>query len=151
MYSAVSKVGPADPSINSGGPAVSGPAPATYYPSWPASSPWVTAVGATRFIDQKEGGDEMASDQFGSGGGFSSMFNQSDAPWQVDAVAAYVKQGPHLPKWPPAGSVPFHGRATPDVSGLGEGYQVRSPTLSILHPSILHAPRSILTLVPYLP
>jgi tripeptidyl-peptidase-1 len=75
------------------------------YPSWPASSPWVTAVGATKFVDDKIGAEETASEQFGSGGGFSSMFNQSDAPWQVAAVAAY-------------------GRATPDVSALGEGYQV---------------------------
>ena len=42
--------------------------PAVLWPSWPASSPWVTAVGATRFVGQKVGGEEMASDQFGSGG-----------------------------------------------------------------------------------
>ena len=29
----------------------------------------ITAVGATRFIDQKPMGGEMASDMFGSGGG----------------------------------------------------------------------------------
>ena len=34
------------------------------WPSWPASSPWVTAVGATRFQEQKVGNDEMATDQF---------------------------------------------------------------------------------------
>lgn len=33
------------------------------YPSWPASSPWVTAVGATCFIDQTIGNGEMASSQ----------------------------------------------------------------------------------------
>ena len=32
--------------------------------------------------------------------------------------------GPSLPKWPPKGSFPPLGRATPDVSALGEGYQV---------------------------
>ena len=51
--------------------------------SWPASSPYVTAVGATRFIGQHPGSGEMASDQFGSGGGFSSQFDQSNAQWQV--------------------------------------------------------------------
>ena len=96
----------------------------TLYPSWPASSPWVTSVGATRFVGHQVGNEEMASDQFGTGGGFSSQFNQSDAPWQVDAVAAYVAQGPSLAKFPNASLFPVHGRATPDVSALGEGYQV---------------------------
>mmetsp|Transcript_47202 Transcript_47202/g.106400 ORF Transcript_47202/g.106400 Transcript_47202/m.106400 type:complete len:179 (-) Transcript_47202:351-887(-) len=66
----------------------------------------------------------MATDQFGSGGGFSSGFNQTEAQWQSKAVAAYVAQGSTLPKFPPAGSFPVLGRATPDVSALGEGYQV---------------------------
>ena len=57
------------------------------WPSWPASSPWVTSVGATRFVGQKVGNDEMASDQFGSGGGFSKQFDQTDAAWQVEATA----------------------------------------------------------------
>jgi len=92
------------------------------WPSWPASSPWVTSVGATRFIGQTVGNEEMASDQFGSGGGFSAMFNQSDhANWQVDVVAKYLANAPGLP---PKGSFPPHGRATPDVSVLGEGYMV---------------------------
>ena len=39
---------------------------------FPASSPWVTAVGATRFVNQTIGMAEMATDQFGSGGGFST-------------------------------------------------------------------------------
>jgi hypothetical protein len=38
------------------------PKPALY-PSWPASSPWVTAVGATRFQGQEVGNPEMATDQ----------------------------------------------------------------------------------------
>ena len=96
------------------------------YPSWPASSPWVTAVGATRFVNQTIGMAEMATDQFGSGGGFSTMWNQSHASWQVDAVAKYVAMGYSAPlkKFPPKGTFPPHGRATPDVSALGEGYQV---------------------------
>ena len=44
------------------------------------------------------GAAEMATDQFGSGGGFSSLFNRSDASWQQAAVAAYLKLGPSLPK-----------------------------------------------------
>merc|ERR1712072_308179 len=95
------------------------------FPSWPASSPWVTAVGATRFVGQKAGNEEMATDQFGSGGGFSSMFPQSpDAKWQSDDVANYLKVVPKGSPFPPEGSFPPTGRATPDVSALGEGYQV---------------------------
>jgi subtilase family serine protease len=92
------------------------------WPSWPASSGWITAVGATRFVGQKVGNEQMATDQFGSGGGFSRMFNIStDATWQAAAVAAYLKAAPQLP---PADSFPAGGRGTPDVSALGEGYEV---------------------------
>lgn len=92
------------------------------YPSWPASSPWVTAVGGTRFVDQTVGQPEMATDQFGSGGGFSADFGQSpDATWQSDVVQAYLASGVELPKQELFNAT---GRATPDVSALGEGYQV---------------------------
>ena len=123
FYSSVTKTAKADKSIVSGGPSIA-PSKVVLYPSWPASSPWVTAVGATRFCNQTIGHEEMASDQFGSGGGFSAQFNQSHAAWQADFVAAYVAQGASLPKFPPSGSFPPLGRATPDVSALGEGYQV---------------------------
>ena len=95
-----------------------------FYPSWPASSPWVTAVGATRFVGNVVGGEEMASDQFGSGGGFSMDFNNSEATWQQTYVAKYLAQNSTLPKFPGTGSFPTNGRATPDVSALGEGYEV---------------------------
>jgi len=94
------------------------------WPSWPASSPWVTAVGATRFVAQKVGNAEMATDQFGSGGGFSSQFSQEpNAKWQEAAVAEYLKTV-KASTLPPSGSFDPMGRATPDVSALGEGYQV---------------------------
>ena len=54
----------------------------------------------------------------------SSQFNQSDAQWQAAAVAAYVAKGPTLAKFPDATDFPALGRATPDVSALGEGFQV---------------------------
>ena len=93
------------------------------FPSWPASSPWVTAVGATRFIDQDPSNAEQATDQFGSGGGFSSDFDRSNATWQEDQVSAYLKLGDQLP---PSWAFTANGRATPDVSALGEGFQVIS-------------------------
>jgi tripeptidyl-peptidase-1 len=66
----------------------------------------------------------MATDQFGSGGGFSAQFGQSpNAKWQSAAVAKYLSTvDPST--LPPADSFPAMGRATPDVSALGEGYQV---------------------------
>lgn len=95
------------------------------WPSWPASSPWVTAVGATRFQGQKASNAEMATDQFGSGGGFSKLFGQSpNAKWQSADVANYLKVVPKGLPFPPTSSFPATGRATPDVSALGEGFQV---------------------------
>ena len=123
LFSKMGTLVPASDKSVSGGKAIT-PETVTLYPSWPASSPWVTAVGATRFLNQTVGHEEMATDQFGSGGGFSKLWNQSHASWQSAAVAKYVAMGPTLPKWPPAGSFPPMGRATPDVSALGEGYQV---------------------------
>ena len=108
-------------SSNTNGPS----SPVVLWPSWPASSPWVTSVGATRFVGQTVGNDEMATDQFGSGGGFSKQFNQSpNAKWQSADVANYLKIVPKGLPFPPSGSFPPLGRATPDVSALGEGYQV---------------------------
>jgi subtilase family serine protease len=103
-----------------GGPSVN-PQKPTLYPSWPASSPSVTSVGATRFIGQKAGNAEMATDQFGSGGGFSTMFTAFDS--QASATKAYLANAPQLP---PKGSYPPGGRGTPDVSALGEGFRVLS-------------------------
>ena len=94
--------------------------PKKLWPSWPASSPWVTAVGSTRFIGQKVGAEEMATDLFGSGGGSSSMFDiAKDAQWQTDAVSNYLTVAKHLPP-----SFPRGGRATPDVAALGEQFRV---------------------------
>jgi len=53
--------------------AVPNPEPSSkhMWPSWPASSPWVTSVGATMFGSNDPAQPEVASEQFGSGGGFS--------------------------------------------------------------------------------
>jgi tripeptidyl-peptidase-1 len=92
------------------------------YASWPSTSPYATSVGATRFIDQDSSKPEMATDQFGSGGGFSTRFNRSNATsWQEDMVKHYLSNAKGLP---PARLFPREGRAVPDVSALGEGYQV---------------------------
>ena len=104
-----------------------GPAPVSpLYPSWPASSPWITAVGATRFTGDKTGAfvseDAVGTeDHFGSGGGFSSMWTVAD--YQKDAVAKYFEtvDASTLPD-PKIATYSKGGRATPDVSALGTGY-----------------------------
>jgi len=89
----------------------------TFYPAWPASSPWVTSVGATEFSTD---GSEQAVSSFGSGGGFSQYPGSSDrtrALWQERAVSSYLNSSVTMPQssdsWSPV------GRATPDVSALG--------------------------------
>ena len=44
----------------------------------------------------------VATDQFGSGGGFSEQFDQSNAAWQAAATAKYLKE--NSDNLPPAGS-----------------------------------------------
>jgi tripeptidyl-peptidase-1 len=64
----------------------------------------------------------MATDQFGSGAGFYPMF-MTDHEFQDAAVAKYLSTvDPST--LPPADSYDPKARATPDVSALGEGFQV---------------------------
>jgi hypothetical protein len=171
--------------------------PLPLWSSWPAESPFVTAVGATSLsklsscfpvlhelcgaarrvsqgrcfscIGQDQGslrrarctpaafdrycaadpstdtGDvlptEVASTQFGSGGGFSMRYQQADhASWQTPAVKHFVDNLPAgiehgaRPSWhdiftrlPPRGALSGFdesARATPDVAMVGEDYQV---------------------------
>merc|ERR1719263_998741 len=86
-------------------------------PSFPASIPYALAVGST-FFDSGLSGEEQATTQFGSGGGFSYDY---DIPsYQSSAVQAY------LAKDPKTGTKTFNqnGRATPDVSALAEQFEV---------------------------
>ena len=109
------------PKTSCGGPVAAPDATVALYPSWPASSPWVTSVGGTRFQGEKEGNPEMATDQFGSGGGFCSFIKQSpDAQWQSAAVAKYFTVV-NKTTLPPSSAYNPLGRATPDVSALAEG------------------------------
>jgi hypothetical protein len=104
-----------------GGPVATPNPTVALYPSWPASSPWVTSVGGTRFQREKEGSPEMATDQFGSGGGFFSFIKQTpDATWQSATVAKYFTVV-NKTTLPPLSAFDPHGRATPDVSALAEG------------------------------
>lgn len=100
-----------------------------YFPSWPATSPYVTAVGAT--MGPESGEAEVTcqsnycyiqgSDIGGvitSGGGFSTYYPQPD--WQTTAVDAYFDSTTSDPS---PGFNP-NGRAIPDIALIGVKYQV---------------------------
>merc|ERR1712019_193682 len=56
-------------------------------PSFPASIPYALSVGAT-FFESGLSGEEMATTQFGSGGGFSYDYEMPS--YQASAVKAYL-------------------------------------------------------------
>ena len=87
-------------------------------PSWPASSPYVTAVGATYATAASEG--ETSVDF--SGGGFSGFFPTPS--WQSAAVQKYLSSGATLPK---NSFFNATGRGFPDVSALGTNFQIFAP------------------------
>jgi hypothetical protein len=62
---------------------------------------------------------EMASDQFGSGGGFSFIVERTNATWQTDVVAAYIATAPNLP---PNTTWNVNGRGTPDARALSSPF-----------------------------
>lgn len=89
------------------------------WPVWPGSAAYSTTVGATQFISGAAG-PERAVTSYGSGGGFDWRVPQQS--WQKDPVEGYLaKSDAGLP-----GAADFNrqGRATPELAGLGLGYQV---------------------------
>ncbi|KAI0127380.1 tripeptidyl-peptidase-like protein [Xylariales sp. AK1849] len=84
-----------------------------FLPTFPASCPYVTSVGATTSTLPLEGSRV-------SGGGFSNYFPTPD--WQQEDSAQYIKimNGAHM------GFYNATGRATPDISAIGEQYTVLS-------------------------
>jgi tripeptidyl-peptidase-1 len=90
-----------------------------YTPSFPATSPYITAVGATQ--GGPVGGEEVAcSGNTGgtitTGGGFSTNYAQPD--WQASAVATFLSRDSS------AVSGYASGRAYPDVAMAGFNYPV---------------------------
>lgn len=84
-----------------------------YHPDFPASSPFITAVGGTDFVTKGQVGPEMVWTL--GGGGFSNTFGIPS--YQAEAVATYLKTaGSNLP---PSSKWNASGRAYPDVSALG--------------------------------
>eukprot|EP01065_Artemidia_motanka_P034512 TRINITY_DN41_c0_g1_i1.p2 TRINITY_DN41_c0_g1~~TRINITY_DN41_c0_g1_i1.p2 ORF type:complete len:577 (+),score=243.03 TRINITY_DN41_c0_g1_i1:61-1731(+) len=87
-------------------------------PSFPASIPYAVAVGSTYFVSGTSG-EEQATTQFGSGGGFSYDYTVPD--YQKTAVSGYLAKAGK-----PTGGLTYatNGRGTPDVSLLGESFNV---------------------------
>jgi tripeptidyl-peptidase I len=91
------------------------------YPSYPAVSVYVTAVGATRFLSGNTGpeGSVLA---FKSGGGFMDGTYPTLPSYQTTAVNTYMKQD--IP-FPPTNIFNPGMRANPDFGALGaEEFQV---------------------------
>ncbi|KAJ3777653.1 peptidase S8/S53 domain-containing protein [Lentinula raphanica] len=84
-----------------------------FQPAFPASCPFVTAVGATTGI-----APEVAVNEFPSGGGFSRLFAQPS--YQSSAVSGYLAKIGSTN----AGLFNASGRAYPDVAAQGENFQV---------------------------
>lgn len=92
-----------------------------YNPSFPASSPYVTAVGATQGVEDGTPEIVCASDTGGvitSGGGFSTYFSQPS--YQSSAVSSYLSSV--SPK--PASGYDAGNRGYPDVASSGHNYEV---------------------------
>jgi tripeptidyl-peptidase-1 len=84
-----------------------------FIPLFPASCPFVTAVGGTTGIP------EVAVSRFFSGGGFSNYFAQPS--YQTTVVNAYLNA---LPKGTFAGLFNSSGRAYPDVSAQSDNFKI---------------------------
>lgn len=94
-----------------------------FVPSYPATSPFVTAVGATQGPEAGQP-EKMCSSRTGglitSGGGFSDYF---PLPlYQAKVVQQYIRN--KTANLPPKGNFNSKGRAYPDVAMLGHNYEV---------------------------
>lgn len=101
-----------------------GPACKGYEPAFPASSPYVTAVGATMGAEDGPASAEVVCSTAGgshitSGGGFSSVYPRP--PWQDAQVQAFLERSSSEPTAPGFNAT---GRAYPDVSLAGSRYAV---------------------------
>jgi tripeptidyl-peptidase-1 len=100
----------------------SNPSACGFTPSFPATSPYITAVGATQ--GPESGAPEVACSSatgglITTGGGFSDYFSQPS--WQSAAVKHYLSTAPNLP---PSGQFNAQGRGYPDVAFLGHNFDI---------------------------
>jgi len=98
----------------------SDPTQCGFNPSFPATAPYVTAVGATQGPENNTPEIACTSSTGGgitTGGGFSTVF--SSPSYQTTAVANYFATAPNMP--PNSSFVPT-GRGYPDVAMMGHNY-----------------------------
>ncbi|KAJ3553439.1 hypothetical protein NM688_g3616 [Phlebia brevispora] len=99
-----------------------------FVPSFPASCPYVTVVGATSLRTVAAGVVGLHQDGAAySGGGFSELFDNNLSPWQVPAVQNYL----HSIRPTYEGRFRSVGRAYPDVSAIGTNVAMDSKGESI--------------------
>jgi tripeptidyl-peptidase-1 len=84
-------------------------------PGWPATSPYLTAVGATYAVSATAAESSVSF----SGGGFSDVFPTPS--WQQSAVTNYLTNAANLPA---ASFYNASGRGFPDVAALGTNFMV---------------------------
>jgi len=89
-------------------------------PQYPATSAWVTTVGATDYIAGEEVTANFIASSFTSGGGFSRSIQQPS--WQSAAVQGYLNKS--VGSIPPPNYFNSTGRACPDISLLGTRFQI---------------------------
>ncbi|KAK2772829.1 hypothetical protein FQN53_004434 [Emmonsiellopsis sp. PD_33] len=88
-----------------------------FSPSFPASCPYVTSVGATRLVGSEIVGFDGRGD-FSSGGGFSEIFSRPQ--YQAHAVNAYLRTLGNEHE----GLFNRNGRAYPDIAAMGYHFSV---------------------------
>lgn len=98
------------------------PSQCGFTPSFPATSPYATAVGATQ--GPESGQPEIACSSLTNGlittgGGFSLYVTRP--AWQATVVDNYLKFGPNVP---PRSQFSSLGRGYPDIAIMGHNYPV---------------------------
>eukprot|EP01117_Protostelium_nocturnum_P016862 TRINITY_DN675_c0_g1_i1.p1 TRINITY_DN675_c0_g1~~TRINITY_DN675_c0_g1_i1.p1 ORF type:complete len:583 (-),score=226.86 TRINITY_DN675_c0_g1_i1:142-1890(-) len=93
-----------------------------YVPSFPATCPYVLAVGATQ--GPEEGKKEIACTSstgglITTGGGFAKVFKRP--AYQNQAVSNYLAKAPGLP---PKSDFASGGRGYPDIAAMGHNYVI---------------------------
>jgi tripeptidyl-peptidase-1 len=99
----------------------SDPSKCGFNPSYPATVPFVVAVGATQGPEYGNPEIMCSSSTSGlitSGGGFSTIF--STPSYQTSVVASYLRNGPNMP---PTSMFNSAGRGYPDVAVMGHNFE----------------------------
>jgi len=95
-----------------------------FIPSFPASCPYVTAVGATQTttVGSSKEIREVAVSRFYSGGGFSNYFARPS--YQDSVVEDYLNRASEVGDYLDKGYFNRGGRAYPDVAAEGDRFRI---------------------------